>query len=384
MIAPGAPVPKYCFLSKELVLPLLLSEIPTGFFEMDALTDTSIQTGSSLSFYQSLPKVDLHRHLEGSLRFETIRELAHINGFGLPVTGELRGLVQIQEDQQFTSANFLSKFTALRQFYSSPEIIARITREAVADAAADNVRYLELRFTPAALSRVQGFSLSQVMDWVIEGARQAEAETGVMTRLIASVNRHESLTLAAQVSCLAAERQKRGIVGLDLAGDEAGFPADPFAKIFEQARREGLHITVHAGEWSSGENVAQAISLLGAERIGHGIRAIESPEALNLALERATIFEVCVTSNYQTGAVPGISSHPLPQMLLRGLNVTLNSDDPGISQIDLSHEYRLACEQLGLGLARLRERVLAAAQAAFLPESERQRLVQALAREFPT
>ena len=350
---------------------------------MNALIDASLQTRRSLGYYRSLPKVDLHRHLEGSLRFETIRELARSHGLGAGATGELRALVQVQENECFTPKNFLSKFTPLRQLYSSPEIIARITREAVEDAAADHVRYLELRFTPAALSRVKDFPLSQVMDWVIEAARQAEAETGVVTRLIASVNRHESPTLAAQVARLAAGRLARGIVGLDLAGDEAGFPADPFARIFEQARRDGLHITVHAGEWSSGENVARAIDMLGAERVGHGIRVSESPAAMELARQSGTVFEVCLTSNYQSGAVPDIRAHPLPLMLLGGLNVTLNSDDPGISRIDLGSEYRLACEQLGLGIGPLRERVLAAAQAAFLPEGERQRLVGALACDFP-
>lgn len=336
------------------------------------------------AFYRSLPKVDLHRHLEGSLRFETVRELARGHGMDLPGTGELRSLVQVQETESYTFQNFLSKFNTLRLMYRSPEIIRRITWEAVADAAADNVRYLELRFTPAALSKAQGFPLAQVMDWVIAGVRQAEVEFKVTTRLIASINRHEGLPLAAQVATLALERLGQGIVGLDLAGDEVQFSAGPFARVFEWARRAGLHVTVHAGEWCSGENVAQAIDQLGAERIGHGVRVLESPEALALARERGTVFEVCLTSNYQSGVVPAVSVHPLPRMLAQSLNVTLNSDDPGISQIDLSHEYRLACETLGLGLATLRQRVLAAAQAAFLPEEERNALVTRLSGDFPT
>jgi adenosine deaminase len=351
---------------------------------MDRLNLPTYQARRSVEFYHSLPKVELHRHLEGSLRFETVRELARAHGMDLPATQELRGMVQIQEDEPLNFQNFLSKFSTLRLFYRSPEIIGRITREAIADAASDNVRYLELRFTPAALSKAQGFPLAQVMDWVIEGARQAEIEFGVITRLIASVNRHEGLPLAAQVSYLAAERQGGGIVGLDLAGDEMGYPAGPFAKIFRSAQQKGLHITVHAGEWSTGENITQAIEELGAERIGHGARVLESSRAIDLALERGTAFESCVTSNYQSGVVADVSAHPLPLMLSEGLNVTINTDDPSISQIDLSNEYRLVCEEFGLTLFELRQRVLSAARAAFLSDEERQRLVDAIAQEFPS
>ncbi len=333
-------------------------------------------------FYRSLPKVDLHRHLEGSLRFETVRELARAHGMALPPTGQLRTMVQVHEGEPYTFENFLSKFSTLRLFYRSPEIIARVTRETIADAAADNVRYLELRFTPVALSRAQGYSLAEVMDWVIEGARLADRDYGVTTRLIASVNRHESLALAAQVSYLAAERIEQGIVGLDLAGNEADFPAGPFGPIFRSARQKGLRITAHAGEWGPGENVLDALNELEAERIGHGIRVLEHPQALEQARRLGTVFEVCLTSNYQSGAVSDLVRHPMPEMLEKGLNVTLNTDDPSISQISLSDEYRLAVEDLGLSLEQVRGRVLAAARAAFLPEDERRRLEQTLAAEF--
>lgn len=334
-------------------------------------------------FYKSLPKVDLHRHLEGSLRFETIRELARRNGMDLPATGELRNLVQVQDDEPFTFENFLSKFTTLRLFYRSPEVITRITREAIEDAAADNVRYLEMRFTPVALSRAEGFPLADVMDWVIEATKQAEEEFNITTRLIASVNRHESPALAAQVSYLAAERMQAGIVvGLDLAGDESGFSAEPFAEIFHAAKQNGLGITVHAGEWNTGENVALAVQLLEADRIGHGIRVLESEKAIQITKDLKTPFEVCITSNYQSGVVSSIDDHPITQMLSLGLNTTINTDDPSISQLKLSDEYRLACEVLGMSINNLQDRVLAAAQAAFLPEVEKNLLIETLHEEF--
>ena len=333
-------------------------------------------------FYRSLPKVDLHRHLEGSLRFETLHEVARNLELELPPTTQLRSLVQIQENEPLTFENFLSKFSTLRLFYRSPEIIRRVTQEAIADAAKDNVYYLELRFTPVALSKAQGFPLGRVMDWVIDATREAEKMYGITTRLIVSVNRHEGSALAAQVIYLAEERMGAGIVGIDLAGYEPGFPVGPFAPVFRSAQEKGLHITAHAGEWDSGKNVFSTIDELGAERIGHGIRVIESPEALELACKRATTFEVCMTSNYQSGAISDLKNHPLLEMLNQGLNVTINTDDPSISQITLSDEYRLACETLGLSLETLRSRVRAAAQAAFLPDSERLELAQRIDQGF--
>lgn len=330
--------------------------------------------------YRALPKVELHRHLEGSLRLDTMVEIADDHGLDLPRKdrNRFRSLVQVLDEEPFTFQNFLSKFKTLRQFYRSPPVIERITRESVADAAADNVRYLELRFTPVALSRVGGFSLAEVMDWVIDSAQRAAEEYDVTTRLIASTNRHESPEMAARVAQLAAERRDRGVVGLDLAGDEANFSAQPFCEIFREARQDGLHITVHAGEWSGAQNVMEAIQELNAERIGHGVRVLEDEAAVALARERAIPFEVCVTSNYQSGVVPALDAHPLPEMIARGLNVTINTDDPSVSGIDLSDEYRVACESLGLTLGQLEERVLSAARAAFLPAEERSALVAEL------
>lgn len=333
--------------------------------------------------YQRLPKVELHRHLEGSLRLRTLLEVAKAHDMDLFGTERLRPLVQIRAEDPLTSTNFLSKFHTLRKFYRSSEVIGRITREAVADAAVDNIHYLELRFTPVALSRVENFTLSEVVDWVVEGAEQASQEFGILTRLIVSVNRHESPELAAKVIELAIERKSDGIVGVDLAGDEANYPATPFAEIFQGAREKGLHVTVHAGEWSGAGNVAAAITQLGAERIGHGVRVLEDPAVVALAREHGTVFEVCVTSNYQSGVVRSLNAHPLPKMLAAGLNVTINTDDPSISGITLGDEYWKVCEKLGVPFGALRQLVLAAAGAAFLSPEERNKLVGRLQHEFP-
>jgi adenosine deaminase len=336
-----------------------------------------------VEFYRSFPKVELHRHLEGSLRLATLLDVAQTYHIDLPGSDGLRPLVQVVPSDPRTSQNFLSKFETLRKFYRSPKVIERITKEAIADAAADNVRYLELRFTPVALSKVDGFPLNEVMDWVIAGVNKGQDQHQVTTRLIVSVNRHESLELAAQVVRLAVDHRDSGIVGLDLAGDENGYPSSPFEPIFREAREDGLNITVHAGEWGSVENVAEAINLFKADRIGHGVRVMDDPGIVDLAGERGTTFEVCVTSNYQSGVVASVSEHPLRSMLEANLNATIHTDDPGISQITLSDEYQLVCEQLGVSLVSLRERVLAAARAAFLSQEERDSLVATLKGEFP-
>lgn len=334
-------------------------------------------------FYKSLPKVELHRHLEGSLRLKTMLDVARSHGITVPFgTGELSHLVQVQGSEPFTYQNFLAKFNTLRMFYRSPEVIYRVTREAVEDAANDNVHYLELRFTPVALSRAERFPLGEVMDWVCESIHKAGREFGIRVGLIASVNRHESVELAEQVAWLAADRRNRCICGLDLAGNEAEFRAEPFLGVFREAKQAGLRITVHAGEWGGAENVRTAIEVLGAERIGHGVRVLDDPQTVEMARERGTTFEVCVTSNYQTGVVTSLKDHPVMAMIAAGLNVTLGTDDPSISQITLSDEYSRVCEDLGMSPAMLKERIMAAAQASFLPDAELKLLVQEFRKEL--
>ncbi len=338
---------------------------------------------SSNNFYKILPKVDLHRHLEGSLRLSTIMEIARAHGITIPYKVEpFSSLVQVQASEPYTYQNFLAKFNTLRMFYRSPEVIHRVTREAVEDAAKDNVRYLELRFTPVALSRAERFPLGEVMDWVCESAEKAAKEFGLQVRLIASVNRHESVELAEQVAWLAAARIGRGMLGLDLAGNEAEFSAVPFLGVFKEAHQTGLKLTVHAGEWAGASNVQEALETLNAERIGHGVRVMEDPKTVALACERGTAFEVCVTSNFQTGVVHSLQEHPALKMLNAGLNVVLGTDNPSISQITLSDEYQRACEALGMEHKTLKERILAAAQASFLPEADRVKLMEQLRKEL--
>jgi len=344
---------------------------------------TAERVTASLHTYRALPKVELHRHLEGSLRLDTMVDIAQQHGITIPADVlRLSTLVQVQEEDKFTFQNFLAKFNTLRLFYRSPDVIHRITSEAVEDAAKDNVKYMELRFTPVALSRAERFPLHDVVDWVITSAEEASKKYNVMVRLIASVNRHESTELAEQVAWLAVEHLSDGMVAIDLAGNEAEFKTEPFYGLIKEARQSGLHVTIHAGEWGPATNVKEAIEELGAERVGHGVRVLEDGNIVALARERGTAFEVCMTSNYQSGVVGSLDTHPLMRMLDLGLNVTINTDDPSISRITLSHEYYTACEDLRMPQNILKQRIVAAAYACFLPDTEKENLAKRLYKDL--
>lgn len=326
---------------------------------------------------KAMPKIDLHRHFEGSLRLSTLLEIAREHQLDVPTEDleALRPLVQITDDPPNHDA-FLSKFFVLRLFYRTPALIKRLAYEIVADAAADNVHYLELRFSPQALSRVQGFALEDAADWVIEAVQQASRDFNIQVKLIVTLVRHDPLPQAREVTRIAIERKDQGIVGLDLAGDEVRFPPAPFVPLFREAKQAGLGITVHAGEWANAFGVRQAIEELSADRIGHGIRTLENSEIVKMVLTRMPAFEVCLTSNLQSGVVHELEHHPLVDMLDVGLAATLNTDDPTVSNLTLTDEYETAVRVLGLRYPHLRKMILTAAQAAFLPETERTQLVR--------
>ncbi len=334
----------------------------------------------SIQRYQNLPKVELHRHLEGTLRLSTMVDVAKTSPIHLPegARENLRALVQVQAGDPYTFRNFLSKFETLRLFYHSPEIIQRVAREAVEDAAADNIHYMELSFTPVALSRKKDFHLGDVMDWVVNSAQEAARQSGLILRLILNVNRHEPVELAEEVLRLGLTYRDRGVVGLSLAGNEVDCLGEDFAPVFRKARAAGLKCTIHAGEWAGPESVRFAMEVLEADRIAHGVRILEDESLVAQARDQRIPFEVCITSNYQSGVVPEITAHPLMAMLAAGLNVTINTDDPGISSITLSDEYWQACETLGLSLSALKAQILAAARAAFLTPVERAALLARL------
>lgn len=325
----------------------------------------------------ALPKVELHRHLEGAVRLNTLIEIAREYKIELPTYDPdgLRNYVQITADSPMDSTHFLSKFELLRRFYYSPEVIQRVAHEAVEDAAADNIKYMELRFTPKALSKLMSFPFDQVVEWVCQAVNAAQRTCNIKVRLIVSMNRHESVKEGERALQAALAHRDAGVVALDLAGQEAGYAAAPFFPVFKQAQQAGLGITVHAGEWAGPGNIRDAIVHMGAKRIGHGVRVVEDSTVTQLARERGTVFEVCPTSNIQSGAVSNKQHHPLRDMADLGLKTTINTDDPSVSNITLSDEFLFANQELGLTLDEIKKAILNGAKSAFLPDEERAALV---------
>ncbi len=296
--------------------------------------------------------IDLHRHLEGSVRYETWREIAR--EIGAPIIPKSRYRIGPREPK--TLASFLSHFGPLHRLYPGREWIERVAREAVQDAGSDGVTYLELRFSPVHFARRMKADPVKVARWIIDAARKP---TKIEVNFIITFSRDH--TGADNEPSLRAAMEHRGpIVGIDLAGTESR--AAPWAVGF--VRRSRLPATIHAGEALGAASVRAAIEELGAVRIGHGVRAIEDPSVLSLIMERGVAFEMCPTSNVQTGACT-MARHPLKSLLRAGQLVTINTDDPALSGITLSGEIALATKRWELSPADVALLQENAAQVAF-------------------
>ncbi|HWM90708.1 MAG TPA: adenosine deaminase [Thermoanaerobaculia bacterium] len=324
------------------------------------------------------PLVELHRHLDGNVRLKTVLDLARQHKVELPawtVEG-IRPYVQVV-GREPSLMDFIAKFEMLRRVMVDYDAVRRIVRENLEDAVREEIDYIELRFSPAFMAehhKLDPFGVTEAACDTLEAAH----DLPVRAKLIGIISRHYGPERGWTELETAIRFRDRGIVALDLAGDEARFPGDLFVDHFRKARDAGLRVIAHAGEAAGAESVRQAVLGLGAERIGHGIRAIEDPAVLDLLAEREIPLEVCPTSNVQTSTVPDLRSHPLPALLARGLAVTLNTDDPSISGIDLAHEYRIAQEELGLSEHDLRKMQESAVAAAFLSHEERDDLLGVL------
>jgi len=316
---------------------------------------------------RSLPKIDLHRHLEGSLRLSTLVELAPECGIELDRydAETLRPLVQMTEDAP-DFQRFLAKFDILRLFYVSPEVIKRMTREAISDAARDGVVYLELRFNPLALARLNGFSFADVVTWVIEATEEGQRETHTRTCLILQIPRQESLAVADEIVDLAIANFGPLVRGIDLAGDEVNYSPELFAEQFSRAHRAGLNVTVHAGEAMGAHSVESAVHALHPHRIGHGVRAVEDSSVVTMLRERSITLEICPTSNLHTGVFSDLSHHPLADLVNLGLQVTVNTDDPSVSDTTLTHEVAVSVGQIGLAQLQYYRVLRYAVEASFL------------------
>lgn len=300
-----------------------------------------------------LPVVDLHRHLDGNVRPATIFELAMQHGLPLPAEtpDALARHVQIQDKTSDLMA-FIGCLEHGMAVLADAQACYRIAYENVEDAANEQLDYVELRFSPAFMANAFNLNLEQVTEAVIAGVNAGRKAFGVRVNLLGILSRTFG-TARCEQELAALLHYREALAGLDLAGDEKGFPGDLFGSHFLRARDAGLSITVHAGEADGPQSIWQAIDGLGAARIGHGVAAIQSPKLMETLATRNIGIESCLTSNYQTGAFTDTANHPLTRFLDAGIAVTLNTDDPGVSAITLASEYALAGRELNLSEAAL-------------------------------
>ncbi|HSP44360.1 MAG TPA: adenosine deaminase [Chthoniobacterales bacterium] len=320
------------------------------------------------------PFIDLHRHLDGSVRLETVIDLAQQHNVKLPghTVEELRPHVQVIEPQPGLMA-FIAKMLWMTRVLADTDACRRITRENVEDAKREGIDYLELRFSPFFMAEPHGLDPEAVVAAVVEGAAEGAAGTGVKVNLIGILSRTYGPEIAhKELNALLAHRQY--LVALDLAGDEAKFPAPLFVEHFRKGRDAGWRVTVHAGEAGGPQSVWDAVRLLGAQRIGHAARAVEDPGLVDFLAENRIAIEANLTSNVHTGTIANLASHPLRHMLARGLVASINTDDPGVSGIDLPYEFNVAAPAAGLSREQIRQAQINALQTAFLSEDEKAEL----------
>lgn len=318
-----------------------------------------------------LPLIDLHRHIDGSVRLGTILELAKQHRVKLPgaTLEELRPHVQVTERQPGVMA-FIAKMLWMTAVLADTDACRRVARENVEDAKREGINYIELRFSPWFMAEPHRLDPAQVVAAVVEGVAEGAAATGVRVQLIGILSRTYGPEIAKK-ELAALLTQRENIVALDLAGDEAKFPPNLFTEHFQRGRDAGWHVTIHAGESAGPQSVWDAVRLLGAERIGHGVRAMEDAALVDFLLQKRIGIEANLTSNVQTSTITDLVSHPLRDMLARGLLASINTDDPGVSAIDLRHEFEVAAPAAGLSEEQIRQAQKNALETAFLSEEDK-------------
>jgi len=337
------------------------------------------QTGS---WIRQMPKVELHMHLDGSLRPETVLELAAEQGIPLPALNSKGLLPYMQVDGSCSSlTEYLSKFAFTCLFLQAGKALERAACEAVEQAAAEGCRYVEVRFAPQ-LHRERGLSCEEAVHHVTAGLKRGEELYGCRAQAIVICMRHHSAALNKEAIEAAAAYAGRGVAAVDLAGDEAGYPAALFRDIFILAHRKGLPVTIHAGEAAGPDNIYAAVMKLGASRIGHGVRLKEDPAIRELIRRRGTPLEMCPVSNIQTKAVADWSSYPIRDYFESGIPITVNTDNPGVSGTSLNREYGILAELFHFSCQELSQLVMNAADAAFLNARDKAELKTALGREL--
>jgi adenosine deaminase len=292
-----------------------------------------------------LPKAELHCHLDGSVRPETLLELAR--EYRQPVPRDdvesLRDFMRVDDARSLE--DYLARFDVTLAVLQTEEALERVAYELAIDARRDGVRYIEMRYAPV-LNVRRGLSFGQAIEAPIRGLERAARDGGAAGRLIICGLRHLPPEVSLELAQLAVAYKSRGVVGFDLAGGELGNPASKHAAAFEFAQDHDLACTCHAGEGDGASSVREAVHRCGAHRIGHATRLIEDESLTQYVNDRRIPLEICLTSNVQTRAVPSYDAHPLRRYFDRGMNVVLNTDNRLMSGTTLTEEYLHAARSL--------------------------------------
>lgn len=327
----------------------------------------------------TLPLTDIHRHLDGNIRAQTILDLGRQFNIALPA----QTLETLIPHVQVTSTepdlvSFLTKLDWGVKVLASLDACRRVAFENIEDAARNGLHYVELRFSPGYMAMAHQLSIAGVVEAVIDGVRDGCNTFGVEARLIGIMSRTFGEAACLQeLDALLAHREN--ITALDLAGDELGFPGSLFLSHFNRARDAGWHITVHAGEAAGPESIWQAIRELGAERIGHGVKAVEDRALMDFLAQQRIGIESCLTSNIQTSTVASLADHPLKTFLEHGVLASLNTDAPAVQGVDIIHEYHVAAPAAGLSREQIRQAQINGLEIAFLSDSEKRALREKVA-----
>jgi adenosine deaminase len=324
--------------------------------------------------YNNIPKAEIHCHLEGAIRTQTIIDNAKQYNLKLPAydVSELDHHVKVFDQMRDLQA-VLEAFTIAQNNIASPEVVERIAWELFEDAAAQNIRLFEVRFSPDWAFSGHRLNWDAALDGILRAKDRAEHQFDMVIGLIAITTR----SMGAE-SCVKtvdwAIHHKDAIPGIDLADSEALYPIREFIKPVMKAKEAGLKVTIHSGEDTPAAFVVDTIKLANPDRIGHGIHIIEDMAAVELVKERGITLEVNPWSNYLTNSVRRIEEHPLKKLFDLGVRVTINSDDPEVLDTNLNNEYRIAHEILGMSMDDIATCNRYAFEASFIPSEMKQRI----------
>lgn len=334
------------------------------------------------ALFEKLPKTDLHVHLDGSMRLGTVLELAREQNETLPADDieGLRAAMHIGENTG-SLVEYLKAFDVTLKVLQTQGALYRAMYELAEDAAAENVRYMEVRYSPMLHTR-KGLRLTQIVETVLKASHDAELEFGISTRLILCGIRNISPEHSLEMAELVVAYKNRGVVGYDLAGAEYDYPPKDHQEAFALVRRNNINVTIHAGEAYGPASIAQAIHVCGAHRIGHGCRLREDGDLLHYVVDHRIPLECCPSSNVQTGAVSSLESHPMRLYYNLGARVTVNTDNRLITDTTVSRELHHLHTRMGFTIQDIKQVIMNGFKSAFMPFHEKRRYLEKIAEEL--